>query len=47
MSVPAGLDVAEDKGTVQGCATLSLKLDTEVDIYVTLATWDGTGMTLC
>ena len=42
MSVPDELSVAEDEGTVQVCATLSLS--TEVDITVTLATSDGTGM---
>ena len=36
------LRVAEDEGTVQVCVTLSLS--TEVDITVTLATSDGTGM---
>ena len=42
MSVPAVLSVAEDEETVQVCATLSL--GTEVDITVTLATSDDTGM---
>ena len=42
VSVPDELSVAEDEGTVQVCATLSL--GTEVDITVTLATSDGTGM---
>ena len=42
MSVTDELSVAEDEGTVQVCATLSLS--TEVDITVTLATSDGTGM---
>ena len=42
VSVPAVLSVAEDEGTVQVCATLSL--GTEVDITVTLATSVGTGM---
>ena len=42
VSVPAMLSVAEDEGTVQVCVTLSLS--TEVDITVTLATRDGTGM---
>ena len=43
VSVPAVLSVAEDEGTVQVCATLSLS--TEVGISVTLATrHDGTGM---
>ena len=42
VSVPDELSVAEDEGTVQVCATLSLS--TEVDITVTLATSDGTGM---
>ena len=42
VSVPAMLSVAEDEGTVQVCATLSLS--TEVDITVTIATSDGTGM---
>ena len=42
MSVPAMLSVAEDEATVQVCATLSPS--TEVDITVTLATIDGTGM---
>ena len=36
------MSVAENEGTVQVCATLSL--GTEVDITVTLATSDGTGM---
>ena len=36
--------MAEDKETVQVCATLSL--GTEVDITVTLATSDGTGTTV-
>ena len=42
MSVPDELSVVEDEGTVQVCATLSF--NTEVDITVTLATSDGTGM---
>ena len=44
VSVPAVLSVAEDEGTVQVCATLSL--DTEIGITVTLATSDGTGVHL-
>ena len=44
VSVPDVLSVAEDEGTVQVCATLSL--GTEVDITVTLATSDGTGTTV-
>ena len=40
--VPAVLSVAEDEGTVQVCATLSLS--TEVEITVTLATNNGTSM---
>ena len=42
VSVPAELSVTEDEGTVKVCATLSL--NTEVDITVTLATSNGTGM---
>ena len=42
VSVPAVLSVAENEGTVQVCATLSL--NAEFDITVTLATSDGTGM---
>ena len=42
VSVPAVLSVAEDEGAVQVCATLSLS--TEVNITVTLATSNGTGM---
>ena len=42
VSVPDELSVAEDEGTVQVCAMLSLS--TEVDITVTLAISNGTGM---
>ena len=43
MSVPDVLSVAEDEGTVQVCATLSLS--TEVNISVTLTTrQDDTGV---
>ena len=44
VSVPAVLNVTEDEGAVQVCATLSLGTELEVDITVTLATSDGTGM---
>ena len=36
------LSVVDNQGTLQACATLSLS--TEVDVTVTLATCDGTGM---
>ena len=42
MSVPDVLSVAEDEGTVQVCATLSLS--TEVNISVTLTCQDDTGV---
>ena len=43
VSVPAMLSVAEDEGTVQVCATL-FNTYNSIDITVTLATSDGTGM---
>ena len=47
MSVPEELNVVEDEGTVQVCATLNIQLyTTAVDINVTLATSDGTGKTM-
>ena len=36
------LNVSEDEGAVQVCATLSLS--TEIDITITLTTSDGTGI---
>ena len=44
MSVPAVLSVAEGEGTVQVCVTLIIASSAAVDITVTLATSDGTGM---
>ena len=41
------LNVAEDGGTVQVCATLITPFVTEFDITVTLATSDGTGINMC
>ena len=41
------LNVAEDEGTVQVCATLITPFVTEFDITVTLATSDGTGINMC
>ena len=41
------LSVAEDKGTVQVCATLNIQsYTTAVDINVTLATSNGTGKSM-
>ena len=46
MSIPNELSVTEDEGTVEVCATLNFPLFIiTVDIAVTLATSDGTGMT--
>ena len=45
MSVPASLNVAENDGTVQVCATLHYSSNTtDVDIPLTLTTSDGSGM---
>ena len=44
MSVPALLGVAEDERRVQVCATLSLSINSDVDIAVTINTRDGTGI---
>ena len=44
VSVPAVLSVAEGQGTVQACVTLTIASSAAVDITVTLATSDGTGM---
>ena len=47
MSVPDELNVVEDEGTVQVCATLNIQsYTTAVDINVTLASSDGTGKTM-
>ena len=46
LSLPALLSVAEYEGTVQVCATLSLSIDSVVDVFIslTIATRDGTGI---
>ena len=44
VSVPAVLSVAEGEGTVQVCVTLTTASNLAVDITVTLATSDGTGI---